>query len=88
MRRATRQPIRPGLVRERIDGRAMAALSSGHCAVDFAAARCYVMIPYLHDEFDLSYTLAAVLVLCALLSLVGSSSRCSACGRTGTGRSG
>ena len=46
----------------------MAALSSGHCAVDFAGGALYVMIPYLHDEFDLSYTLAAVLVLCAAIS--------------------
>src|SRR3954462_14822513 len=46
----------------------MAALSSGHCAVDFAGGALYVMIPYLHDAFDLSYTLAAVLGLCAAIS--------------------
>jgi FSR family fosmidomycin resistance protein-like MFS transporter len=55
-------------MRERIDGRAMAALSGGHCATDFAGGALYVLIPYLHDKFDLSYTLAAVLVLAAALS--------------------
>jgi MFS transporter, FSR family, fosmidomycin resistance protein len=55
-------------MRERIDGRAMAALSSGHCAVDFAGGALFVLIPYLHDKFDLSYTLAAVLVLASAIS--------------------
>jgi FSR family fosmidomycin resistance protein-like MFS transporter len=55
-------------VRERIDVRAMAALSSGHLAVDFAGGALFVLIPYLHDKFDLSYTLAAVLVLCSAIS--------------------
>jgi MFS transporter, FSR family, fosmidomycin resistance protein len=55
-------------VRERIDGRAMAALSGGHCAVDFAGGALFVLIPYLHDKFDLSYTLAAVLVLASAIS--------------------
>jgi MFS transporter, FSR family, fosmidomycin resistance protein len=55
-------------VRERIDVRAMTALSGGHLAVDFAGGALYVLIPYLHDEFDLTYTLAAVLVLCSAIS--------------------
>jgi FSR family fosmidomycin resistance protein-like MFS transporter len=55
-------------VRDRIDGRAMAALSSGHAAVDFAGGALFVLIPYLHDKFDLSYTLTATLVLCAAIS--------------------
>jgi len=55
-------------VRERIDGRAMTALSSGHLAVDFAGGALYVLIPYLHDKFDLSYTLSAVLVLASATS--------------------
>jgi MFS transporter, FSR family, fosmidomycin resistance protein len=55
-------------VRERIDVRAMTALSGGHLAVDFAGGALFVLIPYLHDEFDLSYTLAAVLVLCSTVS--------------------
>jgi MFS transporter, FSR family, fosmidomycin resistance protein len=55
-------------VRERIDVRAMTALSSGHLAVDFAGGALFVLIPYLHDKFHLSYTLAAVLVLCSAIS--------------------
>jgi MFS transporter, FSR family, fosmidomycin resistance protein len=55
-------------VRERIDLRAMTALSGGHLAVDFAGGALFVLIPYLHDKFDLSYTLAAVLVLCSAIS--------------------
>ena len=55
-------------MRERIDVRAMTALSGGHLAVDFAGGALYVLIPYLHDEFDLTYTLAAVLVLCSAIS--------------------
>jgi FSR family fosmidomycin resistance protein-like MFS transporter len=57
-----------GLVREQIDRKAMAALSSGHAAVDFAGGALFVLIPYLHDRFDLSYTLTATLVLCAAIS--------------------
>src|SRR5581483_4214391 len=55
-------------VRERIDGRAMTALSGGHLAVDFAGGALYVLIPYLHDKFDLSYTLSAVLVVASATS--------------------
>jgi MFS transporter, FSR family, fosmidomycin resistance protein len=55
-------------VRERIDVRAMTALAGGHLAVDFAGGALFVLIPYLHDEFHLSYTLAAVLVLCSTVS--------------------
>lgn len=46
----------------------MAALSSGHLATDFAGGALYVLIPYLKDTYDLSYTLAAVLVLCSTVS--------------------
>ena len=55
-------------MRERIDGRAMTALSGGHLAVDFAGGALYVLIPYLHDKFHLSYTLSAVLVLASAIS--------------------
>ena len=55
-------------MRERIDGRAMTALSSGHLAVDFAGGALYVLIPYLHDKFHLTYTLSAVLVLSSAIS--------------------
>jgi FSR family fosmidomycin resistance protein-like MFS transporter len=54
-------------VRERIDGRAMTALSGGHLAVDFAGGALPALIPFLHDKFDLSYTLVAVLVLASAL---------------------
>jgi FSR family fosmidomycin resistance protein-like MFS transporter len=64
----TRRPGRLGSVRDRIDRRAMAALSSGHAAVDFAGGALFVLIPYLHDKFALSYTLTATLVLCAAIS--------------------
>jgi FSR family fosmidomycin resistance protein-like MFS transporter len=55
-------------VRERIDARAMTALSGGHLAVDFAGGALFVLIPYLHDKFHLTYTLTAVLVLTATIS--------------------
>jgi MFS transporter, FSR family, fosmidomycin resistance protein len=55
-------------VRDRIDRKAMTALSSGHAAVDFAGGALFVLIPYLHDKFGLSYTLTATLVLCAAIS--------------------
>jgi FSR family fosmidomycin resistance protein-like MFS transporter len=55
-------------VRERIDARAMTALSGGHMAVDFAGGALFVLIPYLHDKFHLSYTLTAVLVLASTFS--------------------
>src|SRR3954454_13195637 len=46
----------------------MAALSSGHGATDFAGGALYVLIPYLKETYDLSYTLAAVLVLCSTVA--------------------
>jgi MFS transporter, FSR family, fosmidomycin resistance protein len=46
----------------------MAALSGGHLAVDFAGGALFILIPYLHDKFHLSYTLTAVLVLTATIS--------------------
>src|SRR2546423_8041394 len=46
----------------------MTALSSGHLAVDFAGGALYVLIPYLHDKFHLTYTLSAVLVLASAIS--------------------
>jgi MFS transporter, FSR family, fosmidomycin resistance protein len=55
-------------VRERIDGRAMTALSAGHLATDFAAGALPALVPFFADKYDLSYTLAAVLVLASALS--------------------
>src|SRR2546421_10393141 len=46
----------------------MAALSTGHGAVDFAGGAVYILIPYLHEKFHLTYTLAAVLVLASAIS--------------------
>jgi FSR family fosmidomycin resistance protein-like MFS transporter len=55
-------------VRASIDKRAMTALSGGHLAVDFASGSVPAMIPYFTDRFDLSYALAAMLLLAATLS--------------------
>jgi FSR family fosmidomycin resistance protein-like MFS transporter len=55
-------------VRAAIDKRAMTALSVGHLAVDFASGSVPALIPYFTDRFDLSYALAATLLLAATLS--------------------
>ncbi len=55
-------------MRERIDGRAMGVLSSGHAAVDFSGGALPALLPFLVDRFDLSYTLAAVLILASAIS--------------------
>jgi MFS transporter, FSR family, fosmidomycin resistance protein len=55
-------------VRERIDRRAMAALSGGHLATDFAGGALPALIPFLKEKFDLSYTLVAVLILASAMS--------------------
>ena len=46
----------------------MGALSGGHLAVDFASGSVPALIPYFTDKFDLSYALAAMLLLAATLS--------------------
>ena len=46
----------------------MAALSGGHFATDFASGAVPALIPFLADEYDLSYTLTAVIMLAATLS--------------------
>lgn len=46
----------------------MAVLSSGHAAVDFSGGALPALLPFLVDKFDLSYTLAAVLILASALS--------------------
>jgi MFS transporter, FSR family, fosmidomycin resistance protein len=55
-------------MRAEIDRRAMAALSTGHMAVDFAGGALPALLPFLVDRFTLSYTLAAVLVLASTIS--------------------
>jgi MFS transporter, FSR family, fosmidomycin resistance protein len=46
----------------------MAALSSGHLATDLAQGSLPALLPYLVDKFELSYTMAAALVLAATIS--------------------
>jgi FSR family fosmidomycin resistance protein-like MFS transporter len=46
----------------------MAALSSGHLATDLAQGSLPALLPYLVDKFDLTYTMAAALVLAATIS--------------------
>jgi FSR family fosmidomycin resistance protein-like MFS transporter len=55
-------------MRAGIDRRAMAALSSGHLAVDFASGSVPALIPFLTDRFHLGYALAAMLLLAATVS--------------------
>jgi MFS transporter, FSR family, fosmidomycin resistance protein len=55
-------------VRENIDKRAMAALSGGHFAADFASGSVPALIPFLTDRFHLGYALAALLLLAATVS--------------------
>jgi FSR family fosmidomycin resistance protein-like MFS transporter len=46
----------------------MGALSGGHLATDFASGMVPALIPFFADEFDLSYTLTALIMLAATLS--------------------
>jgi MFS transporter, FSR family, fosmidomycin resistance protein len=46
----------------------MAVLSTGHGAVDFSGGALPALLPFLVDKFDLSYTLAAVVILASALS--------------------
>jgi FSR family fosmidomycin resistance protein-like MFS transporter len=55
-------------MRGQIDRRAMAALSSGHLATDFASGALPALLPFLKDRFGLSYTQVALLVLASALS--------------------
>ncbi len=55
-------------MRAEIDTRAMAALSTGHLAVDFAGGALPAMLPFLVEKYDLSYTLAAGLILASALA--------------------
>lgn len=56
------------MVRAEIDKRAMAALAAGHLATDFANGALPALLPFLVDRFDLSYTLAATLMLASAVS--------------------
>src|SRR5438552_3358882 len=46
----------------------MAALSSGHCATDFAGGALPALLPFFVDKFGLSYTLAAAAMLASAIS--------------------
>ena len=46
----------------------MAALSSGHLAVDFSNGALPALLPFLVERFDLSYTLAGVVILASTVS--------------------
>jgi FSR family fosmidomycin resistance protein-like MFS transporter len=51
-----------------LDKRAMAALSSGHLATDFANGALPALLPFLVARFDLSYALAGLLMLASAIS--------------------
>ena len=55
-------------MREELDRRAMATLSGGHLAVDFASGSLPALLPFLTLKFDLSYTATAALMLALLVS--------------------
>ena len=65
---ARRVRVRCRSVPAEIDRRAMAALSSGHLATDFANGSLPALLPFLVDRFGLSYVLAAVLILASTVS--------------------
>src|SRR5438874_3582442 len=46
----------------------MAALSAGHGATDFANGALPALLPFFVDRFDLSYTLAATVMLASTVS--------------------
>jgi MFS transporter, FSR family, fosmidomycin resistance protein len=55
-------------VRAGIDKRAMTLLGAGHLGTDFANGALPALLPFLVDRFDLSYTLAATLMLASAVS--------------------
>jgi FSR family fosmidomycin resistance protein-like MFS transporter len=55
-------------VRAEIDRRAMALLSSGHLATDFANGALPALLPFLKDRFSLSYTAVGGVVLASQAS--------------------
>src|SRR5919198_404674 len=55
-------------MRSGIDKRAMTLLSAGHLGTDFANGALPALLPFLVDRFDLSYTLAATLMLASAVS--------------------
>lgn len=51
-----------------IDKRAMTLLAGGHLATDFSNGALPALLPYFKERFDLSYTLAALIVLASATS--------------------
>ncbi len=56
-------PVNTGRVASSIDKRGMTALASGHLATDFANGALPALLPFLADEFDLSYLLVGLAML-------------------------
>lgn len=54
--------------RRPMDRKAIAYLSGGHCATDLASGTLPALLPFFKDRFDLSYTLAALLILASTAS--------------------
>jgi FSR family fosmidomycin resistance protein-like MFS transporter len=55
-------------VRAELDKRAMAALSAGHLATDFANGALPALLPFMVDRFKLSYALAGAVMLASATS--------------------
>jgi FSR family fosmidomycin resistance protein-like MFS transporter len=55
-------------MRDELDRQAMATLSGGHLAVDFASGAVPALLPFLTLKFGLSYTATAALMLAVLVS--------------------
>jgi MFS transporter, FSR family, fosmidomycin resistance protein len=55
-------------VRAELDKRAMAALSAGHLATDFANGALPALLPFMVDRFTLSYALAGAVMLASATS--------------------
>jgi FSR family fosmidomycin resistance protein-like MFS transporter len=51
-----------------VDRRAMAALSTGHLATDLAQGSLPALLPFLKEQFGLTYTMTAALVLASTIS--------------------
>ena len=55
-------------MRAELDKRAMAALSAGHLATDFANGALPALLPFMVDRFELSYALAGAVMLASATS--------------------
>ena len=55
-------------MRRGVDRKGIAALSSGHLATDLAQGALPALLPFLVEKFDLTYTMAAALVLVSTIA--------------------